>query len=135
MTTIISWEVASEQFDLFLGFYDLEADDFANEATKEQFETVSNKLIKAIMKGRLEIREADSSLCVTQILKNGDSLEYSVVSGKHKLAMKGKKDTDIFGRIYAIMGSITGLGETAISKLQGADLSIAESLGFLLLQV
>ncbi|MCK5127580.1 MAG: hypothetical protein KAR42_15090 [candidate division Zixibacteria bacterium] len=132
--TVISWEVANEQFNLFLDYYDLEAEDFANEATKEQFETASNKLVKAITKGRLEIKE-EESLCVTQILKNGEHIEYGVVSGKHKLAMKGKKDTDIFGRIYAIMGSITGLGETAILKLAGIDLSIAESLGFLLLQV
>lgn len=134
MTTVISREVAEEQLDLFLDYYDLEIDDFANEAMKEQFETSCNKLIKAIMKGHLEVKE-DSDLYVTQILRNGESMNYAVVSGKHKIAMKGKKDTDGYGKIYTLIGSITSLGETAISKLKGVDLSIAECLGFLYLQV
>ena len=136
MTTVISRAVAEEQLDLFLDYYDLEIEDFANEAMKEQFETSCNKLVKAITKGRLEIKEdEESNLCVTQILRNEEHMEYAVVSGKHKIAMKGKKETDGYGRIYTLLGSITSLGETAISKLKGVDLSIAECLGFLYLQV
>jgi hypothetical protein len=101
---------------------------------KEQFDTARNKLIKSIMKGRLEIKE-DEGLKVKQSLRSGETLEYSELCGKHKLAMKGKKDGDHFGRIYAILGSVTKAGEAAISKLTGVDMSVAECLGFLFLQV
>jgi len=131
---VISKEVARGQLEMLLGYYDLDAGDFENDTMKDLFETACNKLVKAISKGRLEIKE-DEGLKITQHLRTGDELVYAEICGKHKTAMAGKKDGDQYGKIYALLGSMSGVGETGISKLTGVDISVAECLGFLYMQV
>jgi hypothetical protein len=135
----LSEEAAENQFDLFLDFYDIDIPSIGHKDLKAGLETSKLKIIRAIRKGRLEITENDTGVIVVQHITdregNGDTITYGVVAGKHKVAMKDKADTDNYGKIYALMGSLSGLGETAIQKLQGVDSGIVECLGGFYLQV
>jgi hypothetical protein len=132
----LSEQSAEDQLNLFLEYYELMEEDIP-ETQKSAFISACKRIIKAIRLGRLEITNVDG-IKIVQTLKNpiGESqtIEYGRIVGKAKIAMKGKVDDD-YGKMYALLGSLSGLGEVAIQKLEGPDLSIAECLGLLFLQV
>lgn len=138
MSYKISEQVAMEQLDGLLDYYDLDLNDIKNSAQRDAVESAYNRLIKAVRKGNLEFSN-DDNIKIVQHLKKplGESgtIEYRELDGKAKVAMKDKADTDYYGRIYSLLGSLSGLGETAIIGLKGSDLSVAECLGVLFLQV
>lgn len=119
---------------LFFDFYDFDQDD-TPESQSQAVEVSLNRIKKAIRKGKLEFTDSDGVVKITQHLKNSTTLIYGEISGRSKLAMKNKSDTDNYGKIYSLCGSLTGIGEAGIAKLKGADLSIAECVGALFLQV
>ena len=136
----ISEEVAKEQFEQFCEYYDFDAEDATAEDVRVALDAATARIIKAIMRGRLEVKDVDGDITVRQVLKHpmGDvsELSYGVLTGKAKIAMeKKKKQDDHHGKIYALLGSLSGLGEGAISSLRGADLSTAECVGMVFLQV
>lgn len=136
---IISEDSARIQVNAFLSFYEISPEDIKNTEAKNGLDSTVEKLVKAIRAGHLEIREEKDELKVIQTLKRpmGESktIEYAELSGKHKVAMKDKSANDFHGRIYAMMGSISGIGETGITALKGVDVSIVECLGALFLNV
>lgn len=138
MSYKISEQVAMEQLDGILDYYDLDLNDIKNAAQREAVESAYNRLVKAVRKGNLEFSN-DESIKIIQHLKEplgeSETIEYRELDGKAKVAMKDKADTDYYGRIYSFLGSLSGLGETAIIGLKGSDLSVAECLGVLFLQV
>ncbi|MCK4499839.1 hypothetical protein KAU11_05035 [Candidatus Babeliales bacterium] len=131
---VLSEESAQDQLELFFEYYDMEVEDIHDDQAKALEMSIS-RIIKSIRKGKLEFAETDSILKITQHLKNGTTIVYGEISGKTKLAMKSKLDTDNYGKIYSLCGSLTGIGEAGISKLKGADLSLCECIGALFLQV
>jgi len=140
MVDKISRESAEAQFEIFCDYYDFdpETDIPEEDAQRAAFEATIEKVIKAIRKGRLEIIDGDPLQIIQHLKKpQGDisTIEYSELTGRHKLAMKDKKGTDNYGRCYALCGAMSGMGETAICKLKGADLSVVECLGLLFLQI
>lgn len=132
---MISKEVAKEALDSFYDYYEIDMNDLDDDLKMAVAGEVQRKLIKALQSGRLQI----SGASVKQTLKNppGEVTEitYGELTGKAKIAMKGKAEADHYGRIYALLGSLSGLGETAITGLKGPDLSLAECVGVLFLQV
>ena len=132
---IISEDSAIEQLDYFLEYYDMDLSALPEEQAIA-VESAKTQIIRAIRIGNLEI---SSGAEIAQRLKNpaGDvkSLTYGELTGNSKLAMKNKAQTDNYGRIYALLGSLSGVGEGGIAKLRGADLSLAESIGILFLQI
>jgi hypothetical protein len=128
----ISERVAEDQVNLLLDYYDIELADINNDAQRDAVESALTKLRRGVRRGLLEIKEQDG-LKVTQILRNQEKIEYCELDGRAKLAMKNKKDTDGHGRIFAIMGYLSGLGESAIICLKANDLSIVECLGVIFL--
>lgn len=134
----LSEQVARENLQLFYDYYEFSIDDIKGDSRKA-VDNSETRLIRAIQKGRLKISEDEAGLKITQLLKNptGDVKEigYSEISGQSKLAMKGKGEDDNHGRMYALLGSLSGLGEMAFAKLKGVDLSIAECLGLYFLLI
>lgn len=133
----LSAEVAKAQVDVLLDYYDFETEDLP-EAQKSVLDACIARLVKAIRLGRLQITDSESGIKVVQTLKkalDGNGvIEYSELSGKAKIAMGAGGDND-YQKIYCLLGSLSGIGTTGISMLKGADLSVAESLGFVFLQV
>lgn len=133
---IISKEVATDHVNAFLNYYDLSENDLKNKDQKDMFNTCIDKIVKAITEGRMSIKENEKGYPeITQKLQSGELLVYGVLSGRSKVAMKDCEDSDMYGRIYALIGSLTGVGGSAIEEIKGKDLSLAESIGFLFLKV
>ena len=82
------------------------------------------------MKGILEIKTEDEFLII-QTLKNGTRLEYVEITGKAKVMMDKEKGNH--GKMYALLGSLSGLGSKALKDMKGVDVSLAETLGFFFL--
>lgn len=135
MTNIISPESAEAQVQLLLDWYDLRPDEVRTE-TQSVIETSIRRLVRAVQEGHVEIRETtDGKIDVMQRLikppSKTDTLTYGVLTGKAKVTLR---DTDSsYERIYGILGSLAGVGRQVIASLEGRDLTIAESLGFLYL--
>jgi hypothetical protein len=136
---IISEENARAQVQTFLDYYEINLEDVKNTEAKNGLDSTIDKVVKQIMLGKIEIREEADTIIVNQHLKKpmGEIkiIEYAELGGKHKVAMKDKGANDFYGRLYAMLGSISGLGETAIVGLKGTDLSACEALGVLYLNV
>lgn len=134
----LSEESAKMVLQQFLDYYEIDREDMPEDQA-QAFDVACGKVIKAIRMGRLEVMESGAGLVVKQHLRNPpkdvDVIEYTEISGKAKLAMKNKTNTDNYGKIYSLMGSLSGLGETAIVGLKAVDLSLVECLGVLFLAV
>ena len=133
----LSHETAEQQFNVLADYYEIDGEG-ATQAQKERADVIKAKIIKAIRLGRVEISN-EGGIKVKQHLRNpaGEvaTIDYAEISGKAKIATGGKTENDHYGRIYALLGSVSGLGETAILSLKGVDLSLAECLGAYFLEV
>ena len=133
---LISEDSAIEQLDILMEFYDIDKNDIEIEEGVEAVQTLMNGLVRAIRKGRLEIKlDSDQKLIVTQHLKHppGDiaDVDYSVVGQKARLAMDRVKSTKEQERMCAFMGSLSGLGVQGVSGLVGADMGTMNRLATL----
>ena len=139
MKNAISRESAAAQVKTFLDFYEIKNEDIEKTEKDNKLEPVVEKLTQQIMAAHLEIVEEKGTLKVTQNLKIAPGelkqISYDILGGKNKVAMRDKGVNDFYGRSYAMMGSLCGLGETAILNLKGVDLSVVETLGALYLNV
>jgi len=128
---ILSEEVAQQQLDVLVDWYDVDPKDFDKGTEKSSAKSSCKKILNGIKKGRLTIEIKDDTIVIIQkIGKAGEELKYRELEGKHKLAMD--KADEEYAKMFALIGSITGIGSGGIAKLKGADLSLAEALGTLL---
>lgn len=135
MDYVISEENAEEIFQQFLDYYDISMDDFEGSQEKAAFQS-KRKLINTIRKGLLEIKIGEDIEVIQKLTKHkADSLTYTEVSAAAKMTMDKTGENEQYGKIYTLLGSLSGLGLTAIMSLKGKDLSVAECLGFFFLQV
>ncbi len=133
---VISDESAKEQLEILMDYYDIDKNDIEIEEGPEAVQTLMNGLIRAIRKGRLEIKvDSDAKLLVIQHLQHApgdiDVVEYSVVGQKARLAMDRVKSTKEQERMCAFMGSLSGLGVQGVSGLVGADMGTMNRLATL----
>jgi hypothetical protein len=135
----IPLEAAKEQVKVFLEFYEIDPEeDGSNQAHRESLEASVKRLTKHVMKGRVEITEADDGrikiLQRLQFKSEGvTELEYKLVGGNAKKNMKNAEDNDLSGKIYNLVGAMTGISGKAIANLEALDLSAVECLGVLFL--
>ena len=74
---VVSEEVAKDQLDLLLNYYDIDKNDIEIEQGPEALQTLMNGLVRAIQKGRLEISlDGEAKLLVTQRLVFPPELGY-----------------------------------------------------------
>ena len=147
----ISEESAQEQIGLFNEWYDIDPEDFcadevveANKNLKASYLYAIRKLNRAIRKGRLEIREetgksGEPVLIVEQILSRpiGDleKIQYKELSGIVRSTIKYEESDNETRRTYKMLGILSGEGYKFFHGLKGADIGVADSLGFLYMQV
>lgn len=125
---------AKAQLQSMLDYYEIDLDDIEEKEVKRAIKSGYKRLIKAIRLGRLEIK-IEGGFKVIQTTRNGTKIEYREIDGDSKVAMSTKEEKDWYGKSYAMMGALSELGESAICKLKGVDLSLAEVLGMIFLQV
>lgn len=124
----ISEESAQAQVLSLLEFYQIDLETMGPDQ-RRGIETSLSKLTGFVMQGLVVIAAPK----VMQNLRTPPGalaqIEYGEVTGKNMVAMDGRPVEDIYGRIYALLGSVSGLGEDAFRALKGIDLSVAENLG------
>jgi hypothetical protein len=133
----ISDEVARDQVELLCDYYDITKEDIEDAESNGGTSKLVEKVCKHIQRGYLSISEVEGDLKITHNLKKSDGeiklLNYRVIDGACRIAMKEKGEKDYYGRIYAMMGSLSEIGEDAIKQLKGIDLIVVETLGLLFL--
>lgn len=128
---VLGEEAAADQLQLFMDYYEVELDD-TQASQADAVKVAKAKVLKAVRLGRVEFRENDGFEIMQKVNGGKTEVIYKELTGKAKMAMGDKSD---YGKIYALLGSLAGIGETAIQKFRGADLSTAECIGMLFLQV
>lgn len=132
---ILSKESAENELKKMMDYYEIDIKEIDDKDLKKAISQGYERLIKAVRLGRLKIK-TESGIQVIQTLRsNGTEITYREIDGKAKASMAGKDDKDYYGRAYALMGSLCGLGESAILALKGVDLSLVEVLGLIFLSV
>jgi len=132
----LSEESAKAQLQIFLDYYELDLED-EDKDMKRSMDMFSGKLIRAIMKGRLEfsLNESDR-LVITQILKDSkEKFTYKVIDGESKLAMRKYDVNDADGKMFALMGYLSGEGYDIMKKLESVDLSTMQAIAIFLMRV
>jgi hypothetical protein len=108
--------------------FDIDVDAETDKKQKKRIESLLEAMVEFVRRGLLEFKEGK----IIQHLKNakGEVVEinYKIITGRQKMAMDGKDENDRFEMMYAVLASAAGLPETAIQKLYGIDLKVAESL-------
>lgn len=129
----VSEEVAQDQLDLLIDYYDIDLD-MKNDADDVQRAALAavEKLKRYIRLGRVEIT-ADDGLTVIQHFKysKGEttSISYRVCDGKAKMAMSKAGEKDYSGKIYHLMASLGNVSPGDLAKLQAVDSNVVECLG------
>lgn len=135
---LISEEVAMGQIKKFLTYYKIDV------AMWERGDDVLEKLLQYCRMGMLHFTIEDGKAKVRQVLyehrkekmENKDrDIYYNTISGQNKTESDGYDEKDRFSMQYALIGSMTGIGEKGIKKLKDFDLSAVECLGSLFLQI
>jgi hypothetical protein len=128
----ISRELAQEQVDLLLEFYDIDVEFFPEES-RPSVQAHIDGVLKGIMRGRLSVMNKDGDLVIVQRpTRKGknvpESLAYAELEGKHKVEMSRCEDNGNYPRMYTLAGAMTKEGADVIKSLKGCDLGDAENL-------
>ena len=131
----LSKQAAKNELEKMLGYYEIDIDEIEDKELKKAILQGYARLIKAVRLGRLEIK-LEEGIRIIQTLRDGsEKITYREIDGVAKTEMAGKNADDYYGKAYALMGSLSGLGEGAIKKLKSVDLSLTEVLGLIFLSV
>lgn len=127
---ILSEESANAEVKKFLTYYDIDIDSTTDEKIVTMFERSLDAVTRYVRRGVLEIAEdADGKVTVIHHIPKAEPIVYGELGAKHKLAMDRVPAEESYRRIYALMGSLCGLGQSAIEKMSAKDLAVVEVLG------
>lgn len=138
-------ETAEKNLEYLFRYYRLNLKTLRDKQIKRVIEVNYNRLIDAVMEGRLEIKEENGRPVITQHImfsevkgfdgNNIKSLNYAILSGKHKRNIANAEEGDMYRQSYLLVGAITGVGGDKIEEMLAADLSLCEVLGVFFLAV
>jgi len=136
----LSKESAQKELEKFYDYYEIETEDFEKvdgdddeSRANKAIQRMQLKILKGLMKGKISFKEDDGGFIIVLHKKAGDTLEFKELDGFAKAEMSKKKSSDEYGRIFALTGKMCGLGEHAVKKLKGPELSLVEAIGTTLL--
>jgi len=125
----IGSDAARAQLDMLYAYYEIDFDELPKEQGNA-LKATDLKLLKSVRLGRIEIGvNSNNVITVVQNTRNGEQLVYREIDGKAKVAMGNKGENDSYGKAYALMGSLCGVGEAGVTQLKSHDLSVVECLG------
>ncbi len=133
----ISEESAGETFQGILDFYDIDFEDIVNDQGKEGAQTLRNKFIRAIQKGKVETNQSDDPDKGFQIIQNlstGQIIAYNEYNAK--AAEESDKGKGVSSAQYRLLGSLSGKGVDFIKNnkvFRGPDLKLAEYIAVIFL--
>ena len=120
----ISEQVAEDQFESFLDYFDIDFNDIEIEDGAEAARTMKNTLIRAIRRGALEITTEDG-LSIRQILTHpiGDiqAIIYTDKVARARLAMDHESPKKTQAKMYAFMAALTDIPPSQLMKMEGKE--------------
>jgi hypothetical protein len=135
----ISEESAEEHIKEYLDYFDISPKFEKNKKSRENLEGAIHHVVIHIQRGRVQIEfDTDDNCIVIQNLERPKG-EMTVIKydlkrlGKSKEQMKIADENDGYGKMHALMGSLSGLGDAAIIALRGADQKAMEALSIIFL--
>lgn len=137
MSNVISEETAQEQVEGLIEFYDIDIS-IMPENVQRAVQASIGKIRKAIMAGILEIEIDPETITIRQTLTRPPKgfpgpITYKELTGKAKIGIKD--DSGDYGKMYNFLAAVCGEPVGVILNLRGKDLSLAEALGAVFLQV
>ena len=137
---IASKETAKNEIKKMLDYYEIDIEEIEDKKVKDAIKASYERLVKAVRRGRLEIKMESGQINIIQRTRpdeNGKSktIEYREIDGTAKCEADNYPADAYYQRAYAVMGSLSGMGEIAIKKLKSVDLSLVEVLGLIFLSV
>jgi len=136
----ISEDSALEQIVEILNYYNIPLERLEDsEKSEAAGESILDALIGFFRRGQLETRVNENGILnIIQTTQSGAKIEYQEVGSRQKKVMD-KYGTENYKRLYAFLGSLSGLGSDGIELLKAGgvqnDLACAEILGTLFLLV
>jgi hypothetical protein len=136
----ISEEAANNTVEIFLDYYEIFPDEITNTDEKNNLVGAIDATIGFIRAGHVMIESTeDGDVNIIQNLKlsKGEAKKAIYESAnltKAKTEMKSCKNDDLYGKMYALMGSLSGNGSTWIKNFKGIDQRVMEALSVLFLQ-
>jgi hypothetical protein len=134
---VLSQETAAEQVRQLLAYYEFNAEHLP-QAMRAALESSVAQIEQGVRLGLLEIDISAERCEVKQHLKRpvpgaSNPIVYREVSGKAKIGIR--EDGGNYGKMYAFLGALSGEGAAIYLNMKSKDLSLAEALGALFLQV
>ena len=131
----VSEEVARAQVQAILDHYQIDVEGIPDGDIKRGTEGALEKLVSFARQGLFEV--TPSPFKITQHLKAPPGeikdIAYPELGGRHKVAMDAYEPKAMYKRIQGLMGAMCELGDDAMRKLNGVDMSVMECLGMLFL--
>ena len=133
----LSEEAARNIFNELLDYYDIDFEDIVNDQGKEGAQTLQNKFIRAIMKGKIETnhsQDPEEGFQIIQHLSTGSSVAYNEYNAK--AAEESDKGKGVSASQYMLLGSLCQKGADYIKSnkvFRGPDLKLAEYIAVLFL--
>jgi len=132
---VISEEIAEEQFETLVDFYNIDLSDLDDGDGEVASNSVKNKFIRALRWGLLEVIDGENGVEVKQTLIKEigglKELTYTQVNGRARKSLR--KITCNYQKMYTLLGVLSGHGAAVYDKMTGRDLSAAEGLALLFL--
>jgi hypothetical protein len=130
---ILAKEAAELEVKKIFDYYEIDLEEIEDKEHKKFIQMNYDRLIKAVRLGRLEVKLEKGIQIIQHLRDSQEAVIYVEINGEAKSATAGKDKEDFYGRIYAVQGSLTGVGEAGIKKMKGVDLSLCEVLGAIFL--
>jgi hypothetical protein len=133
-----SAEAAVRELIDFYGFGVSDMEPSGEKETKTQngvIETL-DKLQEYYRRGLIENRRDETNgFCVVQHTAKKNEIVYREIKPKDKTVLDGFSDTQIYARINALMGKLSGLGGDGLNKMGSEDYRVMEALAIVFLLV
>jgi hypothetical protein len=137
----ISYEAAENELDVFLDYYDIYPEEMVKEDEKDNLLSALENIIIHIRAGLISFETTkDGDVNVIQKLKNAPegtkqtAIYESINIPNAKVQMKNAKNDDQYGKMYALMGCLSGSGAQWVKSRKGVDYKVMEALSVLFLQ-
>ena len=110
---------------------DYEIDDMTDE-DKEGFENQKDKIVKAIMRGRMAFDRDTNTMNYTFSDKSekqaGETIKIARPKGASYMDMDGYKDTQLIRKTYAVLASMTRKSISYFANIDGIDLKPLQAI-------
>lgn len=123
-------QTATEEFNRFCEDWEIDFDESGmNAEEKVDFQSIKNKILKAIQKGRLAF---DNGVLIYTISRTekfiGQQVHIRRPQGAAYMEMDRYKDQEGVHKIYAVLGAMTGKEPSFFANMDGIDIKPFQSI-------